>query len=50
MSLFQIILLPVGRVLIALIFFMSGINRIFTYTGTQDYMEVTCVPGVLLPW
>ena len=39
---------PVGRVLIALIFFMSGINKIFAYAGTQGYMEAMGVPGSLL--
>jgi len=45
----QILSAPVGRVLIAIIFFMSGINKFFSYTGTQGYMEAMGVPGELLP-
>lgn len=40
---------PVGRVLISMIFIMSGINMIFGFEGTQGYMEAMGVPGVLLP-
>ena len=41
---------PAGRFLIALIFLMSGVNKIFSYAGTQGYMEAMGVPGFLLPW
>ncbi|WDE09999.1 DoxX family protein [Thalassomonas haliotis] len=40
---------PAGRFLIALIFLMSGVNKIFSYAGTQGYMEAMGVPGFLLP-
>lgn len=40
---------PAGRLLIALIFFVSGINKISGYEGTQGYMEAMGVPGGLLP-
>lgn len=40
---------PVGRTLLALIFIMSGINKIGGYAGTQGYMEAFGVPGLLLP-
>lgn len=38
-----------GRVLIAQIFLMAGINKIGGYAGTQGYMEAMGVPGGLLP-
>ena len=38
-----------GRILLAAIFLMSGINKIGGYAGTQGYMEAMGVPGVLLP-
>ncbi len=40
---------PVGRVLIASMFVMSGLNKISGYAGTQGYMEAMGVPGALLP-
>jgi putative oxidoreductase len=40
---------PTGRVFLALIFFMSGLNKIFAYAATQGYMEAMGVPGALLP-
>jgi putative oxidoreductase len=45
----QALAAPVGRLLIALIFFISGINKISGYEGTQGYMEAMGVPGGLLP-
>jgi putative oxidoreductase len=39
----------VGRVLIAAIFLIAGLNKIGGYAGTQGYMEAMGVPGVLLP-
>ena len=45
----KVISAPIGRVLLALIFFMSGINKILAYEGTQGYMEAMGVPGGLLP-
>jgi len=49
MNTFQSLAAPVGRVLIALIFIMSGISKISGFTGTQAYMESVGVPGILLP-
>jgi putative oxidoreductase len=49
MNLLRILSAPVGRVLITLIFLMSGFNKIFAYTDTQGYMEVMGVSGELLP-
>lgn len=40
---------PTGRLLLALIFIMSGLNKIGAYEGTQGYMEAMGVPGGLLP-
>ena len=39
----------VGRFLIALIFVMSGVNKIPGYESTQGFMESMGVPGALLP-
>lgn len=41
--------MPVGRVLIAAMFVLSGIGKVFAYEGTQGYMEAMGVPGALLP-
>ena len=38
----------VGRILIAVIFVKSGVEKIGTYAGTQGYMEAAGVPGELL--
>ena len=43
------VIAPVGRVLLALIFVMAGLQKITGYTGTQQYMEAMGVPGALLP-
>jgi len=40
---------PIGRVLIAILFVMAGINKINGYEGTQGYMNAMGVPGSLLP-
>ena len=40
---------PVGRLFIALIFFMSGLNKIGNYANTAGWMESVGVPGALLP-
>lgn len=40
---------PAGRVLLALIFILSGFQKITGYAGTQGYMEAMGVPGFLLP-
>jgi len=38
-----------GRILLAHIFLLAGINKITGYNGTQGYMEAMGVPGMLLP-
>ncbi|PHS79771.1 MAG: hypothetical protein COB59_00345 [Rhodospirillaceae bacterium] len=40
---------PIGRIMIALIFVISGVGKITGYAGTQGYMEAMGVPGMLLP-
>jgi putative oxidoreductase len=40
---------PAGRLLLAMMFVMSGISKISAYAGTQGYMEAMGVPGQLLP-
>ena len=40
---------PVGRVFIALIFVMSGLNKINNYSNTAGWVDVMGVPGNLLP-
>ena len=39
----------IGRIFLAAIFFMAGLNKISGYAGTQGYMESQGVPGMLLP-
>jgi len=38
-----------GRILLAHIFLLAGINKITGYSGTQGYMEAMGIPGMLLP-
>jgi putative oxidoreductase len=38
-----------GRILLAQIFLLAGINKIVGYESTQAYMEAMGVPGMLLP-
>ncbi|WP_341504220.1 DoxX family protein [Gallaecimonas sp. GXIMD4217] len=38
-----------GRILLALIFLLSGLHKIGGYADTQAYMEQMGVPGLLLP-
>lgn len=40
---------PLGRVMIAMVFVIAGVNKISGYEGTQGYMEAMGVPGSLLP-
>ena len=49
MSKLQSVSAPVGRLLLALIFIMAGLDKIGSYAGTQGYMEAMGVPGGLLP-
>ncbi len=38
-----------GRILLAVMFVLSGVAKIGAYAGTQQYMEAYGVPGGLLP-
>ena len=49
MKTFQSLAAPAGRILISLIFVVSGISKLGNYSGTQGYMESVGVPGMLLP-
>lgn len=40
---------PAGRLLLAIIFIMAGMNKITAYSQTQGYMDAMGVPGILLP-
>lgn len=40
---------PLGRLLLAFMFIMAGLQKIGGYAGTQQYMEFMGVPGALLP-
>lgn len=40
---------PVARVMLALIFVTSGVNKIVQYESTQGYMDMMGVPSLLLP-
>lgn len=40
---------PLGRALLSAIFILSGLSKVGNYEGTQAYMEMFSVPGVLLP-
>lgn len=40
---------PLGRVMLSLIFIVSGLGKISGFAGTQAYMESVGVPGALLP-
>jgi len=40
---------PTGRVFLAIIFFMSGLTKMSSYSGTQGYMDAMGVSGMLLP-
>ena len=46
---FQDIAAPIGRILLALMFVVAGLNKISGYAGMQGYMESMGVPGALLP-
>ena len=49
MNTVQTLSAPLGRLLIALIFVISGVGKLGSYAGTQGYMESMGVPGMLLP-
>ncbi len=40
---------PAGRLLLSMMFIMSGLNKIGQFEGTQAYMDAMGVPGALLP-
>lgn len=40
---------PIGRLLLATIFLIAGINKMFSYSDTVSYMEAMGVSGSLLP-
>ena len=40
---------PAGRVLIAFMFVMSGLNKMNNYSNTAGWMDAMGVPGSLLP-
>ena len=42
-------LITLGRVLMAVMFIQAGIEKIFGYSGAQEYMEAHGVPGIVLP-
>lgn len=39
----------IGRILLAAMFLLAGIQKVSGYEGTQGYMEAMGVPGALLP-
>ena len=49
MKYFQDLAAPVGRILLALMFVLAGVNKISGYSGMQGYMDSMGVPGALLP-
>ena len=49
MEKFYLYAMPVGRVLIALIFIMFGMNKIFNYGSTAGWMDAMGAPSFLLP-
>ncbi len=48
MNKFNPIISLAGRVMIALIFVLSGLGKISAIEGTQGYMEAMGVPGILI--
>lgn len=40
---------PIGRILIALLFVVFGVQKITGYSGTEAYMVSHGLPGTLLP-
>ena len=49
MKQFQDFAAPLGRILLALMFVLAGVNKISGYSGVQGYMDSMGVPGALLP-
>jgi putative oxidoreductase len=48
MSLLCKLAAPIGRVLLCLIFLISGLQKVTAINGTQQYMEAMNVPGILV--
>ena len=48
MNAFNPVFMLAGRVLISLIFILSGIDKLTAIEGTQGYMEMMGVPGILI--
>ena len=48
MTTLQNLATPVGRILLASVFLLSGMSKISAFTATQGYMESVGIPGVLL--
>ncbi len=48
MNKFNPVLSLAGRILIALIFVLAGLNKISAIEGTQAYMEAMGLPGILI--
>ena len=49
MNQIQILAAPAGRVLLASLFLLAGLQKIGAYEGTAGYMASQGVPGALLP-
>jgi len=48
-SKFNSLMAPIGRIFIAGIFFMAGLNKISSYENTVGFMNSAGLPGELLP-
>lgn len=44
----QVLAMPAGRTLIAIMFVMSGMGKLFAFSDTQGFMEMMGVPGAML--
>lgn len=49
MNQIQTLAAPLGRVLLATLFLLAGVQKIGAYEGTLAYMASQGVPGVMLP-
>ena len=49
MQTIQSLAAPAGRILLSLLFVITGFQKISGFQGTQAFMESTGVPGMLLP-
>ena len=50
MNQMQTLAAPAGRVLLALLFLLAGLQKIGAYEGTVGYMAAQGVPGFTLPF